>query len=116
MRVGRNIRGFGLSPGILRQDRLKVEALLQQSFTDLPDDLSGTYHSLSTMTESERSSLINQHFLFASGDKNLITAGMAREWPEARGIFYNDDKTFLVWLNEEDQIRIISMERGRCGS
>lgn len=29
-----------------------------------------------------------------------------------RGIFYNKDKTFLVWVNEEDHLRIISMEKG----
>ena len=29
-----------------------------------------------------------------------------------RGIFYNDDKTFLVWVNEEDHLRIISMQKG----
>merc|ERR1712153_79277 len=34
------------------------------------------------------------------------------EWPEARGIFHNDAKTFLVWVNEEDQLRIISMQMG----
>merc|ERR1711997_959329 len=28
------------------------------------------------------------------------------------GIFFNDSKTFLVWINEEDQLRIISMENG----
>jgi arginine kinase len=35
-----------------------------------------------------------------------------REWPEGRGIFHNNDKTFLVWVNEEDQLRIISMQQG----
>ncbi len=37
---------------------------------------------------------------------------MNREWPEARGIFHNENKTFLVWVNEEDQLRIISMQKG----
>ena len=37
---------------------------------------------------------------------------MNREWPEGRGIFHNDNKTFLVWVNEEDQLRIISMQPG----
>lgn len=37
---------------------------------------------------------------------------MNREWPEGRGIFHNDEKTFLVWVNEEDQLRIISMQQG----
>merc|ERR1711963_1231093 len=32
--------------------------------------------------------------------------------PEGRGIFHNDAKTFLLWVNEEDQTRIISMEKG----
>merc|ERR1712146_260022 len=32
--------------------------------------------------------------------------------PEGRGIFHNAAKTFLLWVNEEDQMRIISMEKG----
>merc|ERR1711902_186009 len=39
-------------------------------------------------------------------------AGMERDWPEGRGIFHNKDKTFLIWVNEEDQLRIISMQMG----
>ena len=37
---------------------------------------------------------------------------MERDWPEGRGIFHNKDKTFLVWVNEEDQMRVISMQPG----
>ena len=37
---------------------------------------------------------------------------MNRDWPEGRGIFHNDAKTFLTWVNEEDQFRIISMQPG----
>ena len=37
---------------------------------------------------------------------------MERDWPEGRGIFHNKDKTFLTWVNEEDQLRIISMQSG----
>ena len=37
---------------------------------------------------------------------------MARDWPDARGIWHNDDKNFLVWVNEEDHTRVISMEKG----
>jgi len=37
---------------------------------------------------------------------------MERDWPEGRGIFHNKDKTFLTWVNEEDQLRIISMQKG----
>merc|ERR1719335_591885 len=37
---------------------------------------------------------------------------MGRHWPDARGIFHNDDKNLFVWVNEEDQMRIVSMEKG----
>ena len=37
---------------------------------------------------------------------------MNRDWPSGRGIFHNNEKTFLVWVNEEDQLRIISMQPG----
>lgn len=37
---------------------------------------------------------------------------MARDWPDARGIWHNDRKNFLVWVNEEDHSRVISMQQG----
>ena len=49
---------------------------------------------------------------YLKGDRNLTVAGMERDWPEGRGIFHNAAKTFLVWVNEEDQLRIISMQKG----
>merc|ERR1719362_1866600 len=64
------------------------------------------------MLEADRQQLVDDHFLFVSGDKNLIAAGMERDWPEGRGIFHNADKSFLVWVNEEDQLRSISMNKG----
>merc|ERR1712130_216470 len=41
----------------------------------------------------------------------LTCGGMARDWPDARGIWHNDNKDFLVWINEEDHLRIISMQK-----
>ena len=35
IRVGRNIDGFGLSPGITKQQRLDVENLMKNAFTKL---------------------------------------------------------------------------------
>merc|ERR1719228_3055285 len=112
IRVGRNIDGFGLSPGITKDQRLGVENLMKKAFANLTGDLAGTYFPLTGMEESVRQQLVDDHFLFMSGDKNLKVAGMERDWPEGRGIFHNKDKTFLVWVNEEDQLRIISMQKG----
>jgi len=112
IRVGRSVEGFGLSPGITKEQRLAQEALMKSAFAKLEGDLAGKYFPLLGMEEADRQQLVNDHFLFISGDKNLIAAGMERDWPEGRGIFHNADKTFLVWVNEEDQLRIISMQKG----
>jgi len=112
IRVGRSFNGFGLSPGITREQRLELESLLKNALQALSDDLKGDYYPLLGMEESVRQQLVDDHFLFVSGDPNLIVGGMEREWPEGRGIFHNIDKTFLVWVNEEDQTRIISMQKG----
>jgi len=112
IRVGRSIDGFGLSPGITREQRVGVEELMKKAFANLQGDLAGSYFPLTGMEEKVRQQLVDDHFLFVSGDRNLIAAGMEREWPEGRGIFHNKEKTFLTWVNEEDQLRIISMQKG----
>jgi len=112
IRVGRNIDGFGLSPGITKQQRIDVENLMKKAFSNLKGDLAGSYFPLTGMSEKVRQQLVDDHFLFMSGDPNLKVAGMERDWPEGRGIFHNKDKTFLTWVNEEDQLRIISMQKG----
>merc|ERR1719376_1058297 len=112
IRVGRSIDGFGLSPGITKEQRLAVENLMKSAFGKLEGDLAGSYYPLTGMEEAVRQKLVDDHFLFMSGDKNLITAGMERDCPEGRGIFHNEAKSFLTWVNEEDQLRIISMQKG----
>merc|ERR1712178_44670 len=82
------------------------------ALNSLTGELKGKYYSLETMANAERDQLIADHFLFKGGDKYLESCGLERDWPESRGIFHNDAKTFLVWVNEEDQLRIISMQPG----
>lgn len=67
---------------------------------------------MAAMSDADRQQLVDDHFLFKEGDRFLQAAGLNREWPAGRGIFHNDAKSFLVWVNEEDQLRIISMEKG----
>lgn len=51
--------------------------------------------------------------LFQEPDSTLLlSSGCGRHWPDARGIFHNEQQNFFVWVNEEDHMRIISMEKG----
>jgi len=112
IRVARNLADFPLGTSINKEQRLALEAKVVQAFQSFEGELKGKYYSLATMTEAEKKQLIEDHFLFKGGDKYLQSSGLEREWPEARGIFHNDNKTFLVWVNEEDHLRIISMQNG----
>jgi len=64
------------------------------------------------MREDDRQQLVADHFLFKEGDRFLKACNLNRDWPSGRGIFHNYAKTFLIWVNEEDQLRLISMQRG----
>merc|ERR1712110_453343 len=100
------------SARITKEQRVGVENLMKNATATFSGDLSGKYYPLTGMDEKVRQQLVDDHFLFVSGDRNLTVAGMERDWPEGRGIFHNDAKTFLIWINEEDQLRIISMQKG----
>merc|ERR1719435_917886 len=106
------IQGNVVSDAPVHSTRIRVEALMKNAIKNFPGDLAGEYYPLTGMSESVRQQLVDDHFLFVSGDRNLTVAGMERDWPEGRGIFHNAAKTFLIWVNEEDQLRIISMENG----
>jgi len=119
MQMGGNVKEVfeRLARGISAvQESVKAESgkdkLMISAFAKFENDLAGEYYPLTGMDEAVRQQLVDDHFLFVSGDKNLIAAGMERDWPEGRGIFHNKEKTFLVWVNEEDQLRIISMQMG----
>ncbi|XP_062384140.1 creatine kinase, mitochondrial 2a (sarcomeric) [Sardina pilchardus] len=113
VRTGRSIRGLSLPPACTRAERREVERVVVTALAGLKGDLAGRYYSLGDMTEQEQQRLIDDHFLFDKPVSPLLTcAGMARDWPDARGIWHNNSKTFLIWINEEDHTRVISMEKG----
>ena len=114
IRAGRSIDGLALPPSTDRKQRRKVEKLLSTALLALPGDLNGKYYPLGGMTKEEEQQLIDDHFLFQKPDPRNVLAncGAARDWPDGRGIFHNKEKTFLVWVNEEDHMRCISMQDG----
>jgi len=112
IRVGRNVDAMPLGPAISKEQRDEVEARVVEGLSTLKGELAGSYTPLLGMSKEVQESLIKDHFLFKEGDRFLDAVGLNRNWPEGRGIYHNSDKTFLVWVNEEDQLRIISMQQG----
>merc|ERR1719359_548921 len=124
VRTGRSVRGFKLPPVIGFEERRKLEAVAVKGLLNMTDDLKGDYfplhgsrsyepkpNGMAHETEEELRSCGN---LFQEPDSTLLLAsGRGRHWPDGRGIFCNDRKNLFVWLNEEDHLRIVSMQGSR---
>ncbi|THD24421.1 Arginine kinase [Fasciola hepatica] len=112
VRVGRSVENYLFPTIIGTADRLSLESKISLALKSLTGEHAGTYHPLSNMSEETRNQLVLDHFLFKNDDPVLRDAGGYRDWPVGRGIFHNKNKTFLVWVCEEDHMRIISMQQG----
>jgi len=119
IRCARNLAMFPLNPASSVDTRLEVVGLMEKVFKAVSSsedpnekDLGGTFYRHTTMTPEETQSLIDDHFLFRGRDKMQAASGYHQFWPEGRGIFCSKDKKFLLWVNEGDHLRIISMEQG----
>ncbi|KAL3123637.1 hypothetical protein niasHT_005665 [Heterodera trifolii] len=114
IRCGRSLLGYPFNPLLMRDDYLIMQQKVRMALENLEDDpeIGGTYYPLEGMTKEIQKQLIADHFLFKEGDRFLEAANSNHFWPTGRGIFHNAKKTFLVWVNEEDHLRIISMQKG----
>ena len=102
IRVGRNLADYPLGPGLTKQQRDEIEQKVTKALSSFEGELQGKYYALSDLSEEDRKQLIADHFLFKEGDRFLEAVGLNRDWPDGRGIFHNNEKSFLVWVNEED--------------
>ena len=112
IRVARNLAFFPLNPGGTRENREEIAGLMQKVFDMLEDDLAGQFYLHTTMTPEQTQQLVDDHFLFRGRDKMQAASGYHVHWPHGRGIFHSHAKEFILWVNEGDHLRIISMEKG----
>lgn len=112
VRCGRSMEGYPFNPCLTEAQYKEMESKVSTTLSGLEGELKGKFYPLTGMEKTVQQQLIDDHFLFKEGDRFLQTANACRYWPSGRGIYHNDAKTFLVWCNEEDHLRIISMQMG----
>ncbi|XP_073956842.1 uncharacterized protein isoform X3 [Choristoneura fumiferana] len=121
----RNMQGFelpiNLKIGKLEAiERIITTILMRDDFLKLSeqsnpesDQKGGTYYTMNEILEkpSEISaSLAAAGLLIALCDREEIddyTRLHGRHWPYGRGVYVSDDKTFAVWINVHDHIRVL---------
>jgi len=119
-RTGRSVRGLPLPPACTFEQRRETERVIVNGLNKLDGELKGKYYPLNgsksmegAMDSEKEERLRKGGNLFQEPDSPLLLcSGCGRHWPDARGIFHNDAENFFVWVNEEDQMRIVSMEKG----
>ena len=79
----------------------------------------GQYRSITPghpneITDEEYKKLVKDHKMFKdmSADPYLNSAGISNHWPQGRGLYESKDERFLMWIGEEDHLRIMFMYKG----
>lgn len=121
VRVGRNVASFPLPGSMTKTDRLAFEKLMIKAFEALKDDpdFGGAYYSLTPGSPFELKgeayqARVDAHQMFKdmSGDRYLNSGGISSDWPFGRGMYISAAEDFIVWVGEEDHLRIMAMKRG----
>jgi creatine kinase len=121
VRVGRNLADFPLPGAMTQEDRVKLEARMCEAFEKLKamPEYGGRYHSLTPghadhISDDEYKQLVADHIMFKdmAADPYLATAGIASDWPHGRGCYVSEDRGFVIWVGEEDHLRIMCMKKG----
>ncbi len=112
VRAARNLEGFAFTPFISLSARRKVERLFLHALSGHPVLENSRYISYGDLSKNDFQKLCRKFPMFGKGDRFQESAGINRDFPEARGVFLSSDLKLVIWLHEEDHLRIISMEEG----
>jgi len=64
IRVGRNLEGFPLGPGVTKEQRDEIMDKVVTACNTFEGDLKGTFYPLAGMSAADQKQLIEDHFLF----------------------------------------------------
>lgn len=127
VRVGRNLEGFPMPADMDRPDRIRLERSMVRALHVLIDDRSyaGRVYSLTPefgpgdpnpnlIGASDYQALVEAHIMFKDMDADpyMKSAGLAADWPYGRACYVSADRSVIVWIGEEDHLRVISVRQG----
>jgi len=123
IRTARNLASLPFTVNMNKKQRVALEDIMKKVFKTKPfqeGSLKGQYYPMTGMKESLRKDFVDKHFLYIDDDETLRLVGCYDDWPAGRGIYINEEKNhgkgkdgvFIIWVGEEDQLRIMAMNKG----
>merc|ERR1711885_6081 len=93
IRTARNVKSLPFTVNMTKEQRLKLEEMMQKVFAGFENEhLKGKYHPMVGMPEEDRVKYVDLHYLYINDNQE-------------KGVF-------IVWVGEEDQLRIMAMAKG----
>jgi len=127
VRVARNLASFNLPGSMDRAERVRFERTMVRALDALiaHPAFGGRIYSLTPhfgadgpnpnlISRREYQQLVDARIMFKDMDADpyLKSAGLAADWPYGRACYVSGDQAVIVWLGEEDHLRIICMQAG----
>jgi len=110
----RNLAGFGPNGDISKNQKLQLENLMKKvmGVAYMPEDLTGKFTSLSKLNQREQSKFFSTDLFSLTGDAWMKEPGSV-EWTDGKGVFVNNYSNFVLYVNLEDQLRLVSVAKGQ---
>ena len=120
VRVGRNLSSYPLPGAMTKEQRISMEKDMCVAFDKLiaMPAYGGRYCSLTEghpnfVDATAYQDLVERHIMFKDmgNDPYLVSAGLASSWPHGRGCYISADEGFIIWVGEEDHLRLMCMAK-----
>jgi len=116
----RNVQGLELLPKCSWEERREVERVFNECCDGVgpgeyyPLPLSTSYSLKPSGTPSdEATALVSKGLLFREPTAIArLASGVAREWPDARGAFLQENREVVIWCNEEEHLHFVATRQG----
>merc|ERR1712141_359802 len=110
----RNLIGFSFGEEMPANQRIQLENIMKKvmGVAYMPEELTGQFTSLRNLSGREQGKLLSSDVFKLTYDDWMAVPG-AKKWSEGQGVFVNNYSNFLLWVNLEDQLRLVSVSKGQ---
>merc|ERR1719220_105633 len=110
----RNLSGFSVGGDVPANQRIQLENIMKKvmGVAYMPEELTGQFSTLRNLSAREQSKLLSSEVFKLTYDDWMAAPG-AKKWSEGQGVFVNNYSNFLLWVNLQDQLRLVSVSKGQ---
>ncbi|XP_061582350.1 zgc:172076 isoform X1 [Cololabis saira] len=101
----RGIEDFCFPTHCSRGERRQLLSLARKALQGLEDELPGRLLLLEDLTQDQQTQLD-----LKPPSSLQLRSGVARDWPDARAVWWSKDGSLVVWVNMDDHLRLVSIQ------